>query len=139
MKKTPPGTGGALKGFKNMKRFLKFKPVRPAPQPPCVSTLPQAWKHLGAAVADPTFRRTERVHALGPRAVGEPSIELEADPHTLDRRARSTPAMLHATGGNRWPTSRMLMAVARDPWIANGKHVSVLPASWRTLAVGAST
>ncbi len=38
--KTPPRTGGALKGFsENVKEFSKFKPFRAPLQPFCVLTL----------------------------------------------------------------------------------------------------
>ncbi len=98
------GDGAQISGTKGC--LQKDNPSTPQPQPPSVPALPQAWKQLGAAIAEPTFRRTvERVHALGPRALGELLIELEADPDTLARYARLTPTMLHATGGNRWPTS----------------------------------
>ncbi len=50
--KTPPRTGGALEGFsENVKQFSKFKLSRAPLQPPCVPTLPRAWKHLGAVRA----------------------------------------------------------------------------------------
>ena len=50
--KTPRrGGGGASKGKLNTMdtMLLETKPFRRPPQPPCVRTRPQAWKHLGAA------------------------------------------------------------------------------------------
>lgn len=61
---------------------------------------------------DPRWRRgVEHLLALGPRAAGEFLAEVGAEHGITERiaakldlwRARLTPSMLDATGGDRWP------------------------------------
>ena len=56
--------------------------------------------------ADPAFRRhVERIHALGPRPLGEMLAELAARPGCASAVvAGLDPAMLHQLGGDRWLT-----------------------------------
>ena len=54
----------------------------------------------------PRFQRAvERMHDLGPRALGELLAELNASPVILERYAALTPDMLIATGSTGWPVS----------------------------------
>ena len=62
-------------------------------------------------IDDPAFRRrVDRLHALGPRPLGEFLAELAARPGsagavitTLNRYAVIDAALLHDLGGDRWP------------------------------------
>lgn len=70
-----------------------------------------------AGDADRLMRRrhvVDRVHALGPRALGEllaelarrhPEIAEDIDDRLAAYADRLTPEMLRATGGDRWPAS----------------------------------
>ena len=69
--------------------------------------MPQARvRKANPSVDCPHLRRTvEHIHALGPRALGELFVEIDADPGVIDNYARLSPDVLTAVGGDRWPSS----------------------------------
>ncbi len=58
-------------------------------------------------LTDPAFRRAvERIHDLGPRALGEMLIELDVGADVLARYARLDPEIVRALDADHWPVFR---------------------------------